>query len=99
MYSCANFNARRNRRSTAHTQGSRTQVPSSRRDCTNYRKAAVKRGLECEAALTPTLPALKSIQLVSAADKLHSARAILRHYREAGEALSRFTGGRDGTPW
>jgi (p)ppGpp synthase/HD superfamily hydrolase len=41
-----------------------------------------------------------SIRLVSAADKLHNARAILADYRQHGEALwSRFRGGRDGTLW
>ena len=41
-----------------------------------------------------------SVQLVSAADKLHNARAILRDYRDVGEALwGRFNGGRDGTLW
>jgi (p)ppGpp synthase/HD superfamily hydrolase len=41
-----------------------------------------------------------SIRLVSAADKLHNARAILADYRQLGEALwDRFTGGRDGTLW
>lgn len=38
--------------------------------------------------------------LVSAADKLHNARAILGDYRAVGEALwSRFKGGREGTLW
>jgi GTP pyrophosphokinase len=38
--------------------------------------------------------------LVSMADKLHNARAILEDYREVGEALwPRFTTGRDGTLW
>lgn len=41
-----------------------------------------------------------SVQLVSAADKLHNARAILRDYREIGEPLwGRFNGGRAGTLW
>jgi (p)ppGpp synthase/HD superfamily hydrolase len=41
-----------------------------------------------------------SIRLVSAADKLHNARSILRDYRRIGEALwSHFRGGRDGTLW
>lgn len=41
-----------------------------------------------------------SIRLVSAADKLHNARAILADYRKHGEALwGRFKGGRDGTLW
>ncbi len=38
--------------------------------------------------------------LVSVADKLHNARAILRDYRAHGEALwERFNGGREGTLW
>jgi len=39
-------------------------------------------------------------RLVSAADKVHNARAILMDYRELGEAVwERFSGGRDGTLW
>ncbi len=39
-----------------------------------------------------------SVRLVSAADKLHNARAILRDYRAHGEQLwPRFTGGKAGT--
>lgn len=42
----------------------------------------------------------RSVRLVSAADKLHNARAILADYRQLGETLwSRFNGGRDGTLW
>lgn len=41
-----------------------------------------------------------SVLLVSAADKLHNARAILRDYRQLGdEVWSRFTGGKDGSLW
>jgi (p)ppGpp synthase/HD superfamily hydrolase len=41
-----------------------------------------------------------SVRLVSAADKLHNARAILRDYRELGERVwDRFNGGRSGTLW
>ncbi len=41
-----------------------------------------------------------SIQLVSASDKLHNARAILSDYRYLGDTLwARFTGGKDGTLW
>ena len=41
-----------------------------------------------------------SVRLVSAADKLHNARAILRDYRRIGEALwLRFNGGKDGSLW
>lgn len=41
-----------------------------------------------------------SVRLVSAADKLHNASAILRDYREVGERLwERFSGGREGTLW
>ena len=53
---------------------------------------------EAYVAHIPT--ASPSVQLVSAADKLHNARAILRDYRDVGEALwGRFNGGRDGTLW
>ena len=41
-----------------------------------------------------------SVRLVSACDKLHNARSLVRDYRIFGEALwSRFTGGREGTLW
>jgi (p)ppGpp synthase/HD superfamily hydrolase len=41
-----------------------------------------------------------SVRLVSAADKLHNARAVLEDYRQIGEALwERFRGGRQGTLW
>lgn len=41
-----------------------------------------------------------SVLLVSSADKLHNARAILADYRAIGEDLwQRFRGGRDGTLW
>ena len=41
-----------------------------------------------------------SVQLVSAADKLHNARAILSDLRDIGEDLwDRFTGGKEGTLW
>ena len=41
-----------------------------------------------------------AVRLVSAADKLHNARAILSDYRRVGEALwPRFNGGRNGTLW
>jgi (p)ppGpp synthase/HD superfamily hydrolase len=41
-----------------------------------------------------------SVRLVSAADKLHNARATLRDYRRLGEALwARFHGGKEGTLW
>lgn len=40
------------------------------------------------------------VRLVSAADKLHNARSILKDYRAVGEAIwDRFHGGRDGTLW
>ena len=39
-------------------------------------------------------------RLVSAADKLHDARSILRDLLESGDALwTRFTGGKDGSLW
>ena len=38
--------------------------------------------------------------LVSAADKLHNVRSIIRDYREHGEDIwERFQGRRDGTLW
>ena len=41
-----------------------------------------------------------SVCLVSAADKLHNVRSIMRDYREHGEDIwERFQGGRDGTLW
>jgi (p)ppGpp synthase/HD superfamily hydrolase len=41
-----------------------------------------------------------SVRLVSAADKLHNARSILREYRVQGETVwGHFRGGRDGTLW
>lgn len=44
--------------------------------------------------------ASRSVRFVSAADKVHNARAILKDYREIGEALwSRFKGGKEGTLW
>lgn len=44
--------------------------------------------------------ASRSTRLVSAADKLHNARAILRNLREEGdEVFARFKGGKEGTLW
>jgi GTP pyrophosphokinase len=41
-----------------------------------------------------------SVRLVSAADKLHNARAILKDYRQLGDSLwGRFKGGKEGTLW
>jgi GTP pyrophosphokinase len=40
------------------------------------------------------------VRLVSVADKLHNARAVLEDYRIVGEALwKRFNGGKEGTLW
>ena len=53
-----------------------------------------------EAHLDRLRTASPSILLVTAADKLHNARAILGEYRRAGEEVwRRFSGGRDGTLW
>lgn len=42
----------------------------------------------------------RAVRLVSAADKVHNARSILKDYRETGEALwGRFNGGKEGTLW
>jgi len=41
-----------------------------------------------------------SVRLVSSADKLHNARAVLSDYRLLGEDLwARFNGGKEGTLW
>ena len=41
-----------------------------------------------------------AIRLVSCAEKLHNARAILRDYETRGEAIwQRFNGGKQGTLW
>ncbi|URD53331.1 HD domain-containing protein [Chroococcidiopsis sp. CCNUC1] len=52
-------------------------------------------------AYIATIPqASPSIILVSAADKLHNARSILKDYRTLGETVwERFKGGKDGTLW
>ena len=53
-----------------------------------------------EAYIAHIVKASHSVRLVSASDKLHNARAILRDYRRIGEALwSRFNGGKEGTLW
>ena len=53
-----------------------------------------------EAYLAHLRDAPAAVLLVSAADKLHNARAVLTDYRELGEALwDRFNGGREGTLW
>src|ERR1700694_4005184 len=53
-----------------------------------------------EAYIAHLRDAPASVRLVSAADKLHNARAILADYRSVGEALwKRFHGGKTGTLW
>ena len=53
-----------------------------------------------EAYLAHISKAPAPVRLVSAADKLHNARAILEDYYILGEALwKRFNGGKDGTLW
>jgi (p)ppGpp synthase/HD superfamily hydrolase len=53
-----------------------------------------------EAYIAHLRQASASVRLVSAADKLHNARAILADYRALGEALwGRFNGGKAGTLW
>lgn len=53
-----------------------------------------------EAYVAHIAQAPASVRLVSAADKLHNARAILSDYRTLGESLwSRFSGGKEGTLW
>lgn len=56
--------------------------------------------LRKEAYLAHLTDAPCPVLLVSCADKLHNAQAILRDYRQIGEALwDRFRGGREGTLW
>ncbi len=53
-----------------------------------------------EAYIARLQNASASVRLVSAADKLHNARSILREYRQRGESLwASFRGGREGTLW
>lgn len=53
-----------------------------------------------EAYIAHIREASPAARLVSAADKLHNARAILSDYRAIGEALwHRFNGGKEGTLW
>jgi GTP pyrophosphokinase len=53
-----------------------------------------------EAYIAHVSDASASVRLVSAADKLHNARAILADYQQLGDRLwCRFNGGRDGTLW
>ena len=53
-----------------------------------------------EAYLARLQHASASVRLVSAADKLHNVRSILREYRRSGESLwAMFRGGREGTLW
>jgi GTP pyrophosphokinase len=53
-----------------------------------------------EAYIAHLAQASGSVRLISAADKLDNARAVLRDYRARGEKLwERFNGGRDGTLW
>ncbi|MDQ4043569.1 MAG: HD domain-containing protein [Actinomycetota bacterium] len=53
-----------------------------------------------EAYVAHVATASASVQLVSAADKLHNARSILADLRSLGDELwDRFTGGKEGTLW
>lgn len=53
-----------------------------------------------ETYIARVIEASPSVCLVSAADKLHNVRAVLRDYRSDGEEIwARFHGGRDGTLW
>jgi (p)ppGpp synthase/HD superfamily hydrolase len=53
-----------------------------------------------EAYIAHVRSAPPSVRLVSAADKLDNARAILADYRQVGEDVwKRFTGGKTGTLW
>lgn len=53
-----------------------------------------------EAYLAHLYEAPADVRRVSAADKLHNARCVVRDYREQGEVFwSKFKGGKDGTLW
>ena len=53
-----------------------------------------------EAYIAHILTASPSVLLVSASDKLHNARSILRDYRMLGESVwQRFKGGKEGSLW
>ncbi len=53
-----------------------------------------------EAYLAHLPAASRSVQLVSAADKLHNVRSLVEDYRASGEDIwQRFNGGREGTLW
>lgn len=53
-----------------------------------------------EAYVAHVASASPSVRLVSSADKLHNARAILADLRSLGDDLwNRFTGGKEGTLW
>ena len=53
-----------------------------------------------EAYLARLRDASASVRLVSACDKLHNVRSLLREYRARGESLwTHFRGGREGTLW
>jgi len=53
-----------------------------------------------EAYVAHVAEAPAPVRLVSAADKLHNARAILADLRSLGDVLwNRFTGGKEGTLW
>ncbi|MFM2062425.1 MAG: hypothetical protein RLZZ507_2095 [Cyanobacteriota bacterium] len=53
-----------------------------------------------EAYIAHISTASPSVLLVSASDKLHNARSILKDYRIIGEAVwERFQGGKEGTIW
>jgi (p)ppGpp synthase/HD superfamily hydrolase len=53
-----------------------------------------------EAYIARLRSAPAAVRLVSAADKLHNARSIIREYRRCGPALwTNFRGGREGTLW
>lgn len=53
-----------------------------------------------EAYLAHLYEAPADVRRVSAADKLHNARCVVRDFREQGEVFwSKFKGGKDGTLW
>ncbi|MBF0501266.1 MAG: HD domain-containing protein [Candidatus Riflebacteria bacterium] len=75
-----------------------TKIVEGCSDCRTHPKPPYRQ--RKEAYLAHLLTADFSVRLVSASDKLHNARAILRDLRAHGDDLwQRFNGGKDGTLW
>ena len=84
-----------------YARGLATGWPRSWPDApTPTRRTSRSGGGAREAYIAHLADAPESVRLVSAADKLHNARAILADLRVLGDGLwERFKGGKDGTLW